>query len=624
MCGIAGAARRLLGDDPVQTLSEMNRVMLHRGPDMGEIFLDDHIGLCHRRLSIIDLSESGRQPMHSSDGRYTVVFNGEVYNYLEIRKELAAKGYAFTTHTDTEVLLNAYIEYGPDSLRMFNGMFAYVIWDKLKKEVFAARDRIGKKPLYYYWHQGEFAFASEIKSLIAIPKIQPELDLTALVDYLKYLFIPHPKSIYRNIYKLPPGYYLHLADGQLTIREYWDVEFGRELKASEQEIEEELFALLRDTVQSRLIADVPLGAFLSGGVDSSGVVALMKEVSDKRVTTCTIGFEDSGFDEAVYAKAFAAKCGTDHNEFYVHDEPAEIIRKLVWHCDEPFADSSMVPTYYVSKMARQSVTVALSGDGGDESFAGYAKYSVDKFENTIRQCIPGVVLRSLASVSQRSGGNVLLRKLHSLTSSAALSPAEAFYVTNTFMTDAQLHDLLAPQISAAVKGYNPAEHVFKYYYKHKQSDHLSRILYTDLKLLLPGDFLVKVDRMSMANSLEVRSPFLDYRLIELAAQIPSHLKLKGREKKYILRKALSRVLPDEILQRKKHGFEAPIGRWLKKDVKDLAEKMLFQNGSMQEIFQVDTVKSLWRSHQTGERDYATILWTLFVFSLFLDRKQGWA
>lgn len=619
MCGIAGATRRILGDNPGFTLDRMNDVMIHRGPDMGEIFYDDHIGLAHRRLSIIDLSDSGRQPMQSSDGRYTIVFNGEIYNYPELQDELKGKGYKFVTRTDTEVILNAYIEYGHASLNKLNGMFAFAIWDSEKKELFIARDRLGKKPLYYYYLNGFFAFASEIKSLLEIPTIQPDIDYSALFDYLKYLFIPHPKSIYQNILKLKPGHYLTYSNEQLKINEYWDVDFSYTSSESEEEICDQLFELLKDAVRCRLLSDVPLGAFLSGGIDSSGVVGFMSEISKAPVTTCTIGFKDKAFNEAMYAKEFAASLHANHHEHYVENEPAQIIKKLVWHFDEPFADSSMVPTYYVSQMARKHVTVALSGDGGDENFAGYSKYTIDQLENKVRKYTPSFLLKIASNLSGSFAQSTLLQKIHSLSSTASLSPDLGFYVTNSFITDKQLENLLTPDVRTYLHDYDPSHHITSYYQKANGPDHLSKILYTDLKLLLPGDFLVKVDRMSMAHSLEVRSPLLDYRLVEFAATIPSKYKLYGNQKKYILKNSLSRILPEGILSRKKHGFESPINNWFRHELKNLTVESLFKNKILKQFFEIQEIEKIWLQHQTGKYQNGTLLWTILMFALWLDQ-----
>jgi len=578
MCGIAGATRNMLGNFPEKSLEQMNAAMTHRGPDMGDIFLDAGMGLCHRRLSIIDLSEDGRQPMTSSDGRFTIVFNGEIYNFQELRKILSGHGFRFHTKTDTEVLLVSYEAYGPACLERIRGMFAFAIWDRLEGRLFAARDRIGKKPFYYYFAEDRFAFSSEIKSLLEIG-VGREIDPTALIDYLKYLYVPHPKSIYRPIRKLEPGHYLIYRNGELKITEYWDVDFSRPVQKESTELEEELLHKIEEAVRCRLISDVPLGAFLSGGVDSSAVVALLAQTRDRAVKTCTIGFDNRKHNEAVYAKAFAARFGTDHHEYYIHDEPARVIKKLVWHCDEPFADSSMVPTYYVSEIARKNVTVALSGDGGDENFAGYEKYIVDRYENLARRWIPGSLLNGVMRFTQGAETGSL-RRLHSLCRSSILSPEEAFYVTNTFITDQQLRRLLSEDFMQKVAGYDPSEHVRKYYNRANGPDHLSRILYTDLKLYLPGDILAKVDRMSMANSLEVRSPLLDQEVIEYAAKIPSSLKLRGSKQKYLLKRTFEKIVGKDVTHREKHGFVVPLAAWLRHELRPMAEDALFANEQM--------------------------------------------
>ena len=619
MCGIAGATRNLLGVRPEKTLRKMNEVMIHRGPDMGEVYLDDDMGLCHRRLSIIDLSEDGRQPMSSPDGRYIIVFNGEIYNFIELRQELAARGHSFRSKTDTEVLLHAYIEYGPSSVEKARGMFAYAIWDNKEKKLFAACDRIGKKPFYYYLAGNGFAFASEIKSINELNDLRREIDPTAVVDYLKYLFVPHPKSIYTNIFKLKPGHYLLYENGRLHTRQYWDIDFSATLNPDPKRIEEELLHTIKDAVSSRLISDVPLGAFLSGGIDSAGVVALMAQATTKPITTCTIGFHDKTCNEAEFAKDFATTLHTDHHEHYILNEPAQIVKKLIWHFDEPFADSSMVPTYYVSQVARQHVTVALSGDGGDESFAGYEKYSIDRYENMVRRWTPDFLIQTIAGLTGPFQRSTSLRKLHSLSSSALLNPARAFYVTNSFITDQQLANLLSADMRRKIGDYDPEHFLQNYYNRANGNDHLAKILYTDLKLYLPGDILVKVDRMSMANSLEVRAPLLDHKVIELAARIPSSLKLHGGQKKYILKNTLARILPAEVLNRKKHGFDVPLNYWFRKELKDMAQTALFHSDYMTEFFTPPAVQEIWDQHQAGTHQHGTILWSLFVFSLWCER-----
>lgn len=617
MCGIAGATRNLLGQDPACLLRQMNEAMIHRGPDMGEIAFDDDMGLCHRRLSIIDLSEEGKQPMSTQDGRYTIVFNGEIYNFLELRKELQSIGYEFHSKTDTEVLLYLYAEHGPASLARIRGMFAYVIWDKVEKRLFGARDRIGKKPFHYYMRDDEFAFASELKSLTAIEAIPRRVDNTAFLDYLHYLFIPHPKTIYQDIYKLEPGHYLTWQDNTITIDQYWDVDFSQSLKGSVEEISESLLSEIRDAVSCRLISDVPLGAFLSGGIDSSGVVALMAETLLEPVSTCSIGFNDKAIDEAADAGRFATTLQTNHHEHYIHDEPAHVIKKLAYHFDEPFADSSMVPTYYVSKLARKNVTVALSGDGGDESFAGYQKYTADLLENRVRSLVP----RSLLQVGAMCTGlfhSGQLKRVNSLLKSTALSPGKAFFLTNSFITERQLKQILSEDMLRIASDYDPSEHITRYYNNANGSDHLDKILYTDLKMYLPGDILVKVDRMSMANSLEVRSPLLDHKLIEFAARIPSGLKMRNGEKKYILKKTFSKILPKQIIDRRKHGFVVPLARWFRHELREMAERFIFNNDLMADYLNLQGIRSIWDEHMAGKVDHGTLLWTIFMFSLWQE------
>ncbi len=617
MCGIAGATRKLLGNSPEKTLQCMNEVMLHRGPDMGEIVCDDMMGLCHRRLSIIDLSEDGRQPMSTPDGRYTIVFNGEIYNFPELRQELQELGYAFRSKTDTEVLLYLYVEYGPSSLARIRGMFAYVIWDNVEKKLFGARDRIGKKPFYYYRRGHDFAFASELKSLLAIEAIPRKVDNTAFLDYLHYLFIPHPKTIYQDIYKLEPGQYVIWQENRMTLDYYWDVDFSRPLQGSAEELAEALLAEIREATTCRLISDVPLGAFLSGGVDSSGIVALMAEALDEPVSTCSIGFHDKTIDEAADAGKFAGTLHTNHREHYIQDEPARIVKKLIYHFDEPFADSSMVPTYYVSHLARRHVTVALSGDGGDESFAGYQKYSADLLENRIRSLFPHFLLETGAWCTGRFRSG-LLKRLNSLLRSTSLPPEKAFFLTNSFVTSRQLQHILSDKLLRLSGSYNASKHITRYYEQANGPDHLARILYTDLKMYLPGDILVKVDRMSMANSLEVRSPLLDHKLIEFAARIPSNLKMRNGEKKYILKKAFGRILPREILERRKHGFVVPLAHWFRYELRDMAEKSIFGNDLMPDYFNIEGIRTIWAEHQQGRVDHGTLLWTIFIFSLWLE------
>ena len=617
MCGIAGFLRSCSPQADRSTLQRMGEVILHRGPDAGGVYLDETVGLAHRRLSIIDLSVDGNQPMTSVDGRYVIVFNGEIYNFLELRAELAKTGYQFHTRSDTEVILALYAAEGKDCLQRLNGMFAFALWDKERQTLFCARDRIGKKPFYYY-HGGDdrLAFASEIKSLLELPGFQRLVEPTAIADYLKYLYVPAPKTIFKQVYKLLPGHYLELtAGGEPVVRQYWDVEFGERSPGSFAVHCEELHELVRQSTALRMISDVPLGAFLSGGIDSSAVVALMAGASADPVTTCAIGFSDKAHDETPYAREVAELFHADHHEYFVQDDLLKTVASLPRHFDEPFADSSAVPTWHVSRLARQAVTVALAGDGGDESFGGYDKYVTELHEDRVRQTVPRPLLALLNGVARGRSGT-LARKVRSLTGSALADPAMAFYRTNTFISDQDLDLLLAGETKSACRSYDPSEHTTRYWRRLQGADHVSCMLYTDLKTYLPGDILVKVDRMSMAHSLEVRAPLLDYRIIEKAATLPSRWKINGRNKKYILKETFNKVLPKHILHRKKHGFTVPLDSWFRHELKDLAQTRLFDEQRMGQYFDLSYLQRLWDSHQSGKVNHGTLLWSLLMFALW--------
>jgi asparagine synthase (glutamine-hydrolysing) len=618
MCGIAGFFRTAAVDGSEATLRQMGAALRHRGPDAGGEYLDDTVGLAHRRLSIIDLSPQGNQPMFSADGRLAIVFNGEIYNFRSLRQELEQSGVVFHTGTDTEVLLTLYRQHGPACLPLLNGMFAFAIWDKTARTLFMARDRIGKKPLYYYHRGGDrLAFASEIKSLLCLPGLCREIEPTAIVDFLAYQYIPDPKTIYRNIHKLPPAHYLLLqAGGEPRIHEYWDVSFAPRPAGSLAAAEEELLTLLQDATAIRMQADVPLGAFLSGGVDSSAVVALMTQASPKPVKTCTIGFDDKEYDESSFSREVASLFNTEHSEYLLRKRLTDTVQLLPKFFDEPFADSSALPTYHLSRLARQSVTVALAGDGGDESFAGYEKYAVELKEQLARQYIPRPLLSLIHSATAGLGEHTLIRKAMSLSGSAMQEPGRAFFTTNSCLDADLLHSLLAADIGRACSSYDPAEQTLRYWNKGGGEDHVARMLYTDLKTYLPGDILVKVDRMSMANSLEVRAPFLDYRIIEFAASLPSSWKISGSSKKIILRKAFNCLLPDKILNRRKHGFTVPLHAWFRGELKSLAEETLLCQEALGEYLNQVTVQRLWHEHQSQRKNHGTILWSLLMLGLW--------
>ena len=617
MCGIAGFTRSASTEGNLALLQRMGEAIAHRGPDDHGEFLNDSIGLAHRRLAIIDLSEDGAQPMHSVCGRYTIVFNGEIYNFQELRTQYAEKGYVFRSRTDTEVILAAYSFHGEACLKQLHGMFAFAIWDEYKKTLFLARDRIGKKPLYW-WHGGDdrLAFASELKSLRLLPQIRPEIDQTAIVDYLKYLYIPAPKTIYSNIYKLLPGHSLTLCmGGRPVIKEYWDVSFSVNDGLDFASATEHLLDLVKRQTSLRMFADVPLGAFLSGGVDSSGIVALMAQNSAEPVRTCTIGFTDKAFDETPYAREVAERYGTLHHEYQVKENLIETIQLLPRYFDEPFADSSALPTYHVSRLARQMVTVALSGDGGDESLGGYQKYITELIEHKVRRTTPRFLLRILHSLTSESTSG-LSKKIGSLSTAALADSGAGFYCTNTFITDRQLEQLLSPQLISFCRDYDPSTHTRQYWDKQHGADHVTRMLYTDIKTYLPGDGLVKVDRTSMAHALEVRSPLLDHAVVEFAATLPSRWKIEGKQKKIILRQAFSSLLPNDFLARRKQGFEVPLANWFRNELQPLTREMLLENEALDSYFNRSAIARLHQQHIQQREDHGTLLWTLLSFALW--------
>jgi len=617
MCGIAGFLRDGFPRSDERELRRMGDVIAHRGPDASGEFLDEEVGLVHRRLSIIDLSPLGNQPMFSGDGRYVVVFNGEIYNFPHLRRELESVGCTFRSRTDTEVILNLYELEGPHCLTRLHGMFAFAIWDRVGKTLFLARDRIGKKPLYYFHDgAGRFAFASEIKSLLELPGVPRETEPTAVVDYLAYLYIPAPKTIFHNIYKLLPGHSMIIEPGgSPRIAEYWDVNFSRKAPQNLEIAAGELLELVERNTTERMISDVPLGAFLSGGIDSSAVVALMSRSSQERVRTCSIGFNDPDHDESTYAREVAKKFNTEHFEYRVSENLAETVTLLPRYFDEPFADSSAVPTYHVSRLARQAVTVALAGDGGDENFGGYEKYVTELREDLVRRTVPKSLLRAANNlVSDRSRG--ILHKAYSLTASALAEPGRGFYRTNTFMGETEMSLLLSDGLQKLCSGYDPAEHTLAYWNRLEGADHVTRMLYTDVKTYLPGDILVKVDRMSMANSLEVRAPLLDHQIVEFAASLPPEWKIKGTEKKRILKKSFGAHLPPSILHRRKHGFTVPLDDWFRNDLRRLGEEHLLQYPPLEEFFSLPRVREIWQEHQQRRKNHGTLLWSLLSFSLW--------
>ncbi len=626
MCGIVGKFNFKTGKPVSENLIDsMCEKLNHRGPDDKGVFIDGAVGLGHTRLSIIDLSSHGHQPMGSSDGRYWITYNGEVYNFLSLREELVLEGYTFKSQCDTEVILYLYQKYGKKCLEYLRGMFSFAIWDCKEETLFLARDRIGKKPLFFYFDEKVLIFASEIKSILQDNTVKKQINYEAFYDYFKYLYIPDPKTIYNNIYKLEPGHFLICSKHKFEKTQYWDISFSQSESKNLNQITEELYEIIKESVSLRMISDVPLGAFLSGGIDSSCVVAMMALESSKPVTTCSIGFDSSKFDEVEFAQIVADQYQTDHHELIVKENAASIINDLPKYFDEPFADSSAVPTYFVSKLARRKVTVALSGDGGDENFAGYEKYYIDDIENRLRNSIPEIIRKSLfpniANLFQKFD-NPYLQKGNTLFNTLSHDADFGFFLTNTQFQEPLWNSLINEETKKKIGDYDPFNITQYHYNKADTDNHLSKILYTDLKTYLPGDILVKVDRMSMAHSLEVRAPILDHKVIEFAASIPHALKYNRGEKKYILKQSLKKILPHSILYRKKMGFSVPLADWFRNDLRIIVENTLFSsNSGLPIFFNISNIKKIWDKHQAGKRDFSTILWTLFMFELWFKHSE---
>jgi asparagine synthase (glutamine-hydrolysing) len=621
MCGIAGiVSQGRLAEDEQELLKRMTRTLHHRGPDGEGYYFDEHAGLGHRRLSIIDL-DAGKQPMSNEDESVWVTFNGEIYNYLDLRKDLIAKGHKFKTESDTEVIVHLYEEVGEHFPEQLRGMFAIGLWDKKARRLILTRDRIGKKPLYYSFIGNAVYFASEMKSLLHVPRFNRDIDLEALSDYFSLLYVPAPKSIFKSVRKVKPAHYLVIDRNGVRETCYWDLSFEAPEEKTETQWCQEFLAAYEEAVRLRLRSDVPLGAFLSGGVDSSSVVALMHRINGNRVTTCSVGFDEKAFDESAEASAFAASLGTDHHEERVRPDALAVLDKLVWHYDEPYADSSAVPTYYVSQAARRHVTVALSGDGGDENFAGYRRYFHDCLEDRARSFLPDAIRRPVFGMLGQVYPKLdwAPRFLRAQATFRALSRrgVEGYFYSVSAVKPEIKQTILSGDLHSSLKRYDSLTLFEDYYNRPKSADHLSRLQYLDIKTYLVDDILVKVDRASMANSLEVRSPLLDHVLMELIARMPSSIKLKGKTGKYIFKKALEPVLPREILTRPKQGFGVPLADWFRKDLKETTAAVLLQPDPMG-LLNPKTVADLWTKHQSGFRDFSTPLWTLLMFRLWQD------
>jgi asparagine synthase (glutamine-hydrolysing) len=621
MCGICGKLNFDINNEVDKGLiKKMCDTLIHRGPDDQGYYINKNIGLGMRRLSIIDLN-TGHQPISNENQKIWIVFNGEIYNYKELKQDLIKKGHQFKTGSDTEAIIHLYEEYDVDCLKLLRGMFAFAIWDEVKSRLFLARDRVGKKPLIYTVANNSIIFASELKAIIKDNSIKKEINFDALDQYMSFQFVPAPYTIFKGINKLPPASYLLCEKGNIIVKRYWELDFNNKIIMSEDEYAEGILKELEEAVKLRMISDVPLGALLSGGIDSSAVVAIMARLSDKPIKTFSIGFEEEEYSEIKYARIVAERFKTEHHEFIVKPNIIEILPELAWYYDEPFADKSAVPSYYVAKEAGRHLKVVLNGDGGDEAFAGYSRYD---FGNNIASLLPSNIKRQLTrqiiknylKISDRSKlTSKMIKKIalnlfpvsRSIIFPEFFSGREKYNLYNHNIRDA-LNNSILNKIDELLEG---AEDI---------KEPIDSMINIDFNHYLSGDLLVKMDIASMANSLEARSPFLDHKLLEFSMSIPCSFKIKNGARKYILKRALSDILPDGILNRNKMGFSIPLIYWLRNELKGFAyQTILNDSDGIKLFFNLAYVKQLLDEHTSGKKNHALRIWSLIVFEMWYRR-----
>ena len=620
MCGIVGKVMApAYGPVDRQLLNRMCAGLEHRGPDSRGLFQAEEAGLGIQRLRVVDLV-TGDQPIRNEDGSVVVVLNGEIYNFRELRKDLQQRGHRFATQGDTEVIVHLYEEHGIDCVRYLQGMFGFALWDQRRRRLLLARDRIGKKPLFYAAGPEGLTFASELRALLEDGTIPRELDTSAVDSFLAYGYVPAPLSIFASVSKLPPAHTLVLERGELKLNRYWRLDYSRKAEFKDpRELHEALLEHVRAATRRRLIADVPLGAFLSGGIDSSAVVAAMAQASSVPVKTFSIGFDHDDFDELRYARQIAQLFGTDHHEFVVRPDAVEMLPKIVRHYGEPFADSSAIPSFYLAELTRQHVTVALNGDGGDESFAGYTRYVSNRLASGLDR-IPGSLRRFAADRATALGGGELTsvaNKARRLLTGLALTPAARYERYMSAFDQTQRANLYTDEFAATVDQSFTSKVIAGPWAEASGDDVLDVMLEVDVSTYLPGDLITKIDIATMAYALEARSPLLDHELMEFAASIPAGLKVHGREKKWVFREALRQWLPNDILDRPKQGFTVPIGHWLRGDLHDLAREVLLDRDSLgRGYFRRAQVESMLDRHSAGADEETKRLWSLFMFELW--------
>lgn len=628
MCGIAGIfdleERRPIDES---LLVAMRDSLRHRGPDDEGLHVEPGVGLGHRRLSIIDLS-GGHQPCYNEDSTVVVVYNGEIYNFHELVEELSALGHTFRSKCDTEVLVHAWEEWGEASVERYNGQFAFALWDRNRKTAFLARDRLGINPLYYArTDDGRILFGSELKALLVDPKLSRQLDPKAVEEFFAYGYVPEPRSIFQRVQKLSPGHTLSITpEGASEPRRYWDVTFDAVERGADDELGEELIGRLRQAVSKRLMSDVPLGAFLSGGVDSSAVVAMMAGESDGAVDTCSIAFGEREFDESAFAARVAERYGTHHYVESVKPDDFELLDRLASLYDEPFADSSAMPTYRVSELARKRVTVALSGDGGDENFAGYRRYRWHSYEERMRAFMPASLRRPLFGLLGRAYPKAdwapKILRAKSTFEALARDSIEGYFHSVSILGDSLRSRLFSDGFRNDLGGYGAIE-VLRRHGQNAPEHPLSRVQYLDLKTYLVGDILTKVDRASMAHSLEVRVPILDHELVEWAATLPPEAKLRGREGKFLFKRSLENYLPHDVLYRPKMGFAVPLASWFRGPLQErVREAVLGPRLLDTGIFDARFLEKIVSEHQSGVRDFSAPLWSLMMFEAFCRQREG--
>jgi len=625
MCGITGIFdTRGKRDIDRAVLHRMNESQFHRGPDEGGLLIEPGIGLGHRRLSIIDLS-TGQQPLYNEDQTVCVVFNGEIYNYQELIPELQALGHTFHTRSDTEVIVHAWESWGEKCVDRFRGMFAFALWDRNRETLFLARDRLGVKPLFYsLLDDGTFLFGSELKSLLAHGGLKREIDPCAVEEYFALGYVAEPRSIFKQARKLPPAHTLLLHRGEPAgePREYWDVRFTLDNPISDTDACAELIHRLEESIRLRMISEVPLGAFLSGGVDSSAVVAIMAGLSNAAVNTCSIGFSDPAFNESEFARMVADRYRTNHYLDMVESDDFDLIDTLARLYDEPYADSSAIPTYRVCQLARRHVTVALSGDGGDESFGGYRRYKLHLMEERMRSALPLSLRRpvfgTLGKLYPKADWAPRVFRAKTTFEGVARTSVEGYFHSVSILRAPMRDQLFSPAFKSALGGYDAIQVFGQHAARANADDPLALIQYLDLKTYLVGDINTKVDRASMAHSLEVREPLMDHQLVEWLATLNSLQKIRGQEAKYLLKKSMEPYLPDDVLYRPKMGFSVPLARWFRGPLKQRVEdSLLGPRLATTGWFKREYLKHLVDAHNNGSRDYSASIWTLLMFEAFL-------